>query len=587
MTLSRIVRCMGAAGLVAAVSCNSLDVSNPNAPDNTKLLTDPNAVEALAGGALRTWFNSWEGLRGSGPLSTAARSYAASWNNAHMRYYSSVDNPGNPATTGYNPTATWFRQAEGFWANDPARDERVEVEWFWSGGNNEWLGDVWPGFYAGLTSASDALGAIRNNGLEIRNTSDTKRAETMAMLGRALALTGLSLNYDQAYIIDEDSDLGTLQYSNRKAVRDAAVATYEAVIDSATAYTWTTLAAWTNGHSYSNVQIAEFASTMAALTLAYYPRDEAEVATEVNWAQVATFASSGMSSTVPFDMNLVGDGCVAFCPEILGWFNDLASGRVNTRVAYLLDPATQVDPWPLSGNPQPNSPDRRLGDGSFGDAALAAGSRRTVPKTANGGTDFAWSPAAQMRPDRGQYHQSNIGHIRYDASLNQESDGIVGAFGDAPAVTANQNDLIWAEALLRQGVTGAAQAATLINRSRVTRGGLAPATAADGLGTPADGPCTATNVLARNGGACTLWAKLLYEKEVELLGLGSSPFYEQRRLPFIATCGNTAPCNGRHVAGLLPGTPREMPVPAKELQVNGQSLYTYGGTNPSKSVTPP
>jgi len=34
------------------------------------------------------------------------------------------------------------------------------------------------------------------------------------------------------------------------------------------------------------------------------------------------------------------------------------------------------------------------------------------------------------------------------------------------------------------------------------------------------------------------------------------------------------------------GTPREMPVPAKELGVFGQALYTWGGATPN-SPTPP
>jgi hypothetical protein len=75
---------------------------------------------------------------------------------------------------------------------------------------------------------------------------------------------------------------------------------------------------------------------------------------------------------------------------------------------------------------------------------------------------------------------------------------------------------------------------------------------------------------------------LLYEKEIELLGLGAAPFYEQRRLPLITTGAN-----GRLVAGLLPGTPREMPVPAKELGVGGEALYTWGGAaNPPNSPAP-
>ena len=592
MTLMRVVRGMAAAGVLVAVGCHTLDIENPNAPDNKKILADPNAVEAVGAGSLRVWTNAWMTNRGAGPLTTMARTFSASWNNDHMRFYSSVDNPGNPATSGYNPTATWFRQNEGYWANDPARPERVEIESFWNFHSDECCtGATWPGVFAGLSAANDALAAIRKSGLVIRSAADTKRLEVIAELGRGLALMTIALNYDKGYIIDENSDLVTLQYSNRKLVRDAAIATFQQVIDSAGKYTFTTDATWMNGKAYTSDQIKRLASTLIALTYAYYPRDNSETTgagAQVNWATVATFAAAGMSSGTPFDFIAVGDGCATWCPDHLSWFDEIGSGRVNTRVAHLMDPATQTDPWPLAGNPQPNSPDARLGNGTFGDGTLSGGSF-APKKTAGAGTDFAWGPAAVFRPDRGAYHQSNIAMIRYDATGNEDSDGIVTGRGPFPTITATQSDLIWAEALLRQNSLALApQAATLINKTRVTRGGLPAATVADGIGADTDGPCMSNGFLSKNAATpCTLFAKLLYEKELELLGIGPSPYYEQRRLPFIATCGTTAPCSGRHVAGLLPGTPREMPVPAKELDIKGEALYTFGGAGAAKSAPPP
>ncbi|MFN2565847.1 MAG: hypothetical protein ABR499_12695, partial [Gemmatimonadaceae bacterium] len=195
-----------------------------------------------------------------------------------------------------------------------------------------------------------------------------------------------------------------------------------------------------------------------------------------------------------------------------------------------------------------------------------------------------WSAqGAVFRPDRGSYHQSNLAHIRYDESGTQSSAGIYFGFGPSPVISAAQSDLIWAEALLRQGTPNPTLAATLIDRTRVTRGGLPSAVAAVGnVGSDTDGPCMSTGVLSKDGiTPCSLWSMLLYEKEVELLGLGPAPFYEQRRLPLVVS-GPT----GRHVAGLLPGTPREMPVPAKELGVKLEPLYTWGGTNPANSPTP-
>jgi len=80
----------------------------------------------------------------------------------------------------------------------------------------------------------------------------------------------------------------------------------------------------------------------------------------------------------------------------------------------------------------------------------------------------------------------------------------------------------------------------LINKTRVTRGGLPAVSAAS----PAD----------------SLTAALRYEQDAELINYGAANFYNRRK-----------------VDGLKSGTPRQMPVPAKELQVLQRELYSFGG----------
>lgn len=528
--------CIAATSVVLACT-NDLNIVNPNAPDARRALSDPAALEAVAGGTLRTWFTGYEGMAAAGPLSTMADSYSSSWNNFYMLYINSEDPDGTRNT---RP-----------WKNDPGAQERRQLEWYWTQ------------YYSVASSASDVLKAIRTDKIVVNNAADTKRAETIAAFMNGAAHSGIALNYNKGYIIDETVDITALQYSNRKQMRDAAVAKLDAAIALANTNTFTTPAAWTNGRSYSNTQIARIANTMAAMTLAYYPRDAAENASEVDWARVASYASKGMSTGAAFDFVFVGDGCSQWCHEILVWFNSIDTGVIHSRVANLLDPATQATPYCGSvgsstcapgktGNPQPNSPDKRLGDGTFGDASIVDGFG-TIPVTASSrpGTDFSYSTYEIFSSSRGQYHQSNIGHIRYDLSGNQDPTGIYSGYGPAPVISAGQNDIIWAEALIRGAAPNLAQAATLINNTRVTRGGLAPATAADGV--------------------AGLLTKLYYEQDVELPGLGASPFYNRRRL----------------AGGLRAGTPHEMPVPAKELGVKSEPLYTYGGaTNPANSPKP-
>jgi len=521
MQMTRFLRAASVLAAIAVAGCSSLDVVNPNAPDAKRALSDPTALEAVAGGTLRSWFNTYEGCQGNCVLVTQAQTFSASWNNWNMNFYSSVDADGKRLT---RP-----------WQNDPAAAGRTSME------------VPWVGMYAAISSAVDVLKAIRTTKTVINNASDTKRSETIAELSLGLGLSYIALNYDKGYIVDETIDVATLTYSNRKAVRDAAVAKLTSAANLAKANAFTTPASWTNGVTYTNVQIAQIASTMAAITLAYYPRDGKENLA-VDWARVLSFTSAGMSAGTPVDFVFVGDGCVAWCHEILTWFDAFDTGRVHTRVANLIDPLTQQTPYPTGGNKIPNAPDKRMGDGSFGDASIVDGFA-TNPKTAKAGTDFAYSRDEIFRPSRGSYHQSNIGHVRYDLSKNQDPSGIYGGYGPAPVVSAGQNDLLWAEALIRTGGS-LANAATLLNKTRVGRGGLTPASGGDGV--------------------AGLTASLGYEMEIELLGLGASTYYWRRRTD-----------------GLLAGTPHEMPVPAKELGVKGEALYTWGGAGLANSVTPP
>jgi hypothetical protein len=98
---------------------------------------------------------------------------------------------------------------------------------------------------------------------------------------------------------------------------------------------------------------------------------------------------------------------------------------------------------------------------------------------------------------------------------------------------------MWAEALIRSGGSKVT-AAQKINNSRVTRGGLAALTGAE-----AD---------------TVLLDALHYEQEIEFMGQGVDPFFNRRRID-----------------GLLASTPRQMPVPAKELQVLLRAVYSFGG----------
>jgi hypothetical protein len=297
---------------------------------------------------------------------------------------------------------------------------------------------------------------------------------------------------------------------------------------------------------------------MAARTLAYFARNAAENGT-VDWARVAGYASKGISSGTPFNLTFHQDACTSWCDFLKVWSNDMTTMRAHTRVAHMMDPVTQPDPWDVNTNSDPNSPDKRLGNGTYrGPAAYAAAILRAYPDTTGaGGYDYVWTHTKEFgNKTRGAWHQSAVGQVRYDSltTCGDNPQGETTGSGDAPMVLAAENDLLWAEALIRGPANDRATAATLINYTRVgpdrlshPRGGLPPATAGD----------------------ANLLQELQYEQDVELMGSNIAPFYNQRRID-----------------NLEPLTPHEMPVPAQELGVlrlcTG-TCYTWGGSNPPNS----
>jgi hypothetical protein len=138
-------------------------------------------------------------------------------------------------------------------------------------------------------------------------------------------------------------------------------------------------------------------------------------------------------------------------------------------------------------------------------------------------------------------------------------------------MTADENNLLRAEALLRTG--DAAGAAELINvtRTRTQRigdteyPGLPPVTAA-GVPTDADGNC----VPRQESGACgTLLTALRYERMLELLAIDAIRGYTDSR-----------------GWGTLPdGTILSWPIPGNALDLYGMEGYSYGGVGEPNTAT--
>jgi hypothetical protein len=152
-------------------------------------------------------------------------------------------------------------------------------------------------------------------------------------------------------------------------------------------------------------------------------------------------------------------------------------------------------------------------------------------------SDFTFLTPVIGDPGRGIYMQSPWYHSRYkDHSRTSPT----AARTPVPYLLAAESDLVRAEALVRKSGPDLATAAALINTTRVGRGNLPAATAADG--------------------AATLLSYIEYEREIEIHNTSGFTLFQRR-----------------HVDGLQPGTWRHLPIPAKELETLALPIYTFGG----------
>jgi len=526
-------------GLVASLAilgagCSGdLNVENPNAPDAARAFSDPATIAAVAGGTIRTWLLTREEYNSGLLLNIMADGYTASWNNFNIRYYTSEGNE-CPVRCG--------------WANKLTSAQYPQIETFWYG------------YYSALSSANDALTAIRKNNVIITNPATTRMIETISVMMQGIVFGNIALNYDQGFIVDEETDLTdplALPLHTAAELQAAAIEKLDEAYTLASANTFTTPVSWTGlaqGVAYTNVQVAKLIRTLQAELIAFFPRNAAQNAavTTAQWNQVAQWAAQGVSSAPGFDFGFFQDLNVWY-DGTRNWGNDITTVRVDTRLAKFItagpDPAkVHKDPWPSpNGNPQPDAYDHRVGNGTWGpeDDFNGGGSKQ---EDAGHGTDFAYAGSNPYPAARGLYHYSNLGHIRYSYLAYPgyglpDEDGT----GFAPVYSQTFNDLLWAEGLIRGGGSKAT-AAQLINKTRVDRGHLAALTGGES--------------------DAELLTALQYEQDIELLGIGATIYYNHRRIDRLAAM-----------------TPRQMPIPAKELGLLALELYSFGGPDNPAGVS--
>lgn len=523
MVRSTVSRLAGSATLLFLGACAGLDVKNPNNPDVTRALASGEDVKNIAISTVNSWYLTSTHYEPYMMLEVTADARTANFGNFGMRF------------NNLEPRAAY--------ENNSAGGDRNVTERAWNLN------------YGTLGAANDVLRALAN-GVQIANGAENDKWKAVAMFAQAASLTNLSILFDSAFVVDEtfDPTAGAPTLSDYKAVNADAKTRWDALIallnGKNDAYTSPVVLPVTT-FTLNSGTLQRMANTMAALNLRLMPRSNTELNAQAAsyWTNILNYADKGISGTglTSFDVTVQGDNN--------NWYSYIAFyGAENTwtRVDYRLinrmdSKGTGGTPVPVRysgvsdirapGNPTTN--DQRLGDGAVG-------------------KDYRYRAGVIGDPGRGIWMQSAYSHDRY---IGHSRTSATSARTPVPYILAAENDLLIAEALIKTGSANRTRVASLINNTRVNRGGLPALT---GLETDA-----------------VLLEAIDYERDVELLTTNGFAHAYARTAPVASPLGAPSTGGGR----LQAGTVRHLPIPAKELETLGKSVYTYGGaSNPDMIV---
>jgi hypothetical protein len=489
---------VGTATVLFAGACNNLDVTNPNNPDIARALSSPADVQALAQSTVRSWYMT----------SVAGGPEDGQNGEPNPQIFGCVTS--DVCTMNYGNFGARFNNLE----------PRIAYANLSSGGDRTVAEVPWDHNYGTIGAANDVLRALKG-GMSLGSADATEKYKEEAEFTQAASYMYLSMEFDKAFVVTENN-VPTVPPTlvSHTEVRDSTMRMWDGLIAASAqhSYTYDVTDFPDPAGALTSTKLNRLSNTMAAMTLAYHPRTAAQSAS-VDWARVAAYAAKGIgtgSAGAPFDVVVQNDANQWV--SLLMAYGDLIDWvRTDHRVINRMNPSVPVK---YNGNdpPQGSSPDARYT------------------------SDYAYVPPPIGDPGRGIYMQSDFYHKRY-AYANWNS--TTPLKGDVPYMLAAESDLIRAEALIRQTTPDLVTAAALINITRVGRGHLAPATAADG--------------------AATLLSYISYERDVEITNTSGTTLYWRRAV-------TDQPMQA--------GTACQLPIPAKELETLGLPIYTFGASNP-------
>ncbi len=392
--------------------------------------------------------------------------------------------------------------------------------------------DAWFGALSGISTANDILLAL-DGGTTIDNGGERDQSiRAAALFLRGVSNGYLGLIYDVGFTVVESTDVSQpLDFVPYTTMVQSAIDDLTMAISTAQSAGAGFSHTYFNGLDLDQDQFIRLSNSYAARFLSSWPRTEAEAA-GIDWLAVRDRASEGL------DFN--------FAPEADGsfWFGgqrfqyrDTGNGgfwaRLDQRLVSAMDPSQPTRYPEIIAK----------GEAPLTDSVAVSADARLL-------SDFTYEAEIDFPTDRGEWHFSHYKHSRNISEPDYAGDFT--ANGPMPVFTKADNEMILAEALLNTG--DPAGAVGVINSgTRVTRGGLDP--------------------LDAGASFDEINQAIMYEKAIELIGTSPFSLWMERRRRGPRMVFDQVDDLG----GLQVGTPAQLPVPAKELDIREAVNYNFGG----------
>jgi len=540
---------------IGASACQELQVDNLVDADRERATANPADVEAFIAGAFHPPL--WNGLH-----NITQATYL--W----------------PAVSEF--TATFQAGGSLLWWAD-LQEPRIPLDNgpVLSVGNGPWgPRNFWTQVTRSASVASDGLQILNDRNMTVLSgtTNVTPRTRAFAKFIQGWSWGYLGLVFDEAHLFDETKTIP----ANREQLVEVAVGSlkpYPQLIAAAVAALDEAIAIaqanpnvvtyppfpesnlWFGSQSaVTNAQFIRWANTLAARLLVLSARTPQERAA-VDWPRVLQYTANGIQNPAD-DFARVLSSTGGRSSALLLQMRNAANQNNNMRWEYrVIGPADQsgaYQAWingPVANRNRFNivTPDRRITG-----ATPTSNGTYAAYRANNNGFDESRG-LYKFSAYQWRRHAAENGSTVANETATQNNIGVV------RLISADENALLRAEALLRTGNPAGAAVEINKTRTRVHLGqSLPPVTAA---GVPeVGGVC----VPRRDNGQCgTLLDAIRYERMIELAAMDQVRGF----------------ADARGWGMLVTGTPYHYPVPGNELELFGLPGYTYGGVGGNAVAT--